>query len=153
MPDYFMHMGYMHWLGFAVLMLIIEILTGTGLFLWISACAAVVGGAAFLFASMSIEVQCLVFAVLIFVSFFLWKGILFTRTSHLPNKFVLNRRADQYIGRVFTLDSPLINGMGKIHVDDTVWRIQCEINLPAGSSVSVVGAEGIILVVKPTSQQ
>jgi hypothetical protein len=33
----------------------------------------------------------------------------------------LNRRGEQYVGRTFTLEEPIVNGHGKIRVDDSTW--------------------------------
>ncbi|HHO67888.1 MAG TPA: NfeD family protein, partial [Gammaproteobacteria bacterium] len=60
----------------------------------------------------------------------------------------LNRRGEQYIGRVFTLETPLVNGMGKIRIDDTTWKIEgpdCE----PGTRIRVTGVDGTILKVEP----
>ena len=53
--------------------------------------------------------------------------------SDAPN---LNRRSEQYVGRVFALHEPIVNGVGKIRVDDTIWRDYGE-DLPLGHKVRV----------------
>jgi membrane protein implicated in regulation of membrane protease activity len=58
----------------------------------------------------------------------------------------LNRRGDQYVGRVFTLDEPVINGFGKIRVDDTTWKIRGN-DCAAGARIRVVGVDGTTLLV------
>ena len=60
----------------------------------------------------------------------------------------LNRRADSYVGRQFTLTQPVIDGVGSLHVDDSQWRISGP-DLPAGSRVRVVAADGVTLRVEP----
>jgi membrane protein implicated in regulation of membrane protease activity len=40
-----------------------------------------------------------------------------------------------------------VDGVGKLHVDDTSWKISGA-NLPAGSHVKVVGVEGTMLKVE-----
>jgi membrane protein implicated in regulation of membrane protease activity len=59
----------------------------------------------------------------------------------------LNRRRRQYIRRTFTLDEPIVNGVGNLHMDDTTWRITGE-NMPAGQNITVVGVDGILLKVE-----
>ena len=56
----------------------------------------------------------------------------------------LNSRGAQYIGRIFTLTEPIINNSGVIHVDDSTWRIKGN-DLPAGTTVKVVGTDSVIL--------
>ena len=35
----------------------------------------------------------------------------------------LNRRAEALVGRVFTLEKPIVDGVGTVRIDDTVWRV------------------------------
>ena len=53
----------------------------------------------------------------------------------------LNRRAEGYVGRVFTLDKPIVDGIGTIRIDDTVWRVSGP-DCPAGSRVKIARADG-----------
>jgi membrane protein implicated in regulation of membrane protease activity len=48
------------------------------------------------------------------------------------------------VGRVFTLEKPIVNGVGTVKIDDTVWRVQGP-EAPAGSRVKIVDAEGASL--------
>ena len=43
----------------------------------------------------------------------------------------LNRRAEGYVGRAFTLEKPIVDGIGTIRIDDTVWRVSGP-DCPAG---------------------
>ena len=58
----------------------------------------------------------------------------------------LNKRADALVGRVFTLDKPIIDGAGTVRIDDTIWRVAGP-DTPAGSRVKVVQADGASLTV------
>ena len=61
----------------------------------------------------------------------------------------LNKRAESFIGRVFSLVEPIVDGEGKAKVLDSVWRVRGP-DAPAGARVRVtgVGAEGTTLVVE-----
>ena len=59
----------------------------------------------------------------------------------------LNRRSDALVGRVFTLDKPIMDGSGTVRVDDTIWRVSGP-DCPAGSKVKVVRADGASLTVE-----
>ena len=59
----------------------------------------------------------------------------------------LNRRAEGYVGRVFTLEKPIVDGVGTIRIEDTVWRVSGP-DLPARSRVKVAQADGADLVVE-----
>ena len=46
----------------------------------------------------------------------------------------LNKRAEALVGRVFTLEKPIIDGAGTVRIDDTIWRVAGP-DAPAGSRV------------------
>ena len=51
------------------------------------------------------------------------------------------------LGREFTLEAPIVNGVGKVDVDDSTWRVRGP-NLPAGSQIRVTRIDGVVLVVE-----
>jgi len=56
-------------------------------------------------------------------------------------------RGEQYVNRTFTLEEPVVNGQGKIKVDDSTWKIEgadCE----SGTKVRVTGVDGVVLKVE-----
>jgi len=59
----------------------------------------------------------------------------------------LNRRAEQYVGQSFTLKEPIVNGEGKIKVDDSTWKITGT-DIDAGETVRVIAVEGSTLIVE-----
>ena len=60
----------------------------------------------------------------------------------------LNRRGENLVGRLFTLDGPVAGGEGRVRVGDSVWRVIGP-DLPAGASVRVTRLDGATLVVEP----
>jgi inner membrane protein len=67
-----------------------------------------------------------------------------------PDLAFLNRRADAFVGRVFTLERPIVDGSGTIGIDDTVWRVTGP-DAPAGSKVKVTRVDGVALHVEPVA--
>ncbi len=137
---------FWHWLILAVGLIILEILLPGAYFLWIGVSAAVVGGAMFIFPDLPFLIQILFFAVLSLITALIYK------TNRRNNPVVtdvptLNRRGEHYIGRTFTLTEPIVNGTGKIKVDDSIWKISGE-NMQAGAEVRVVSVESTTLVVE-----
>jgi membrane protein implicated in regulation of membrane protease activity len=59
----------------------------------------------------------------------------------------LNLRASRLQGRTFVLSEPIVEGAGRVKIDDTVWQVRGP-DAPAGTRVTVTGAEGPILKVK-----
>jgi len=137
---------YWHWLILAVVLIILEILMPGAYFLWMGVSAAIVGGAMFVFPQMPILVQVLIFAVLSVITVVMYKSYR-KKNPFVTDEPALNRRGEQYIGRNFTLREPIVNGEGKIKVDDTTWKITGR-DIDAGETVRVVAVEGSTLVVE-----
>jgi len=97
------------------------------------------------------EYQLLTFSAIAVVSITLFRR--YQRANPVvTDQPALNRRGEQYIGRTFTLTEPLVNNIGVIRVDDSTWRINGD-DLPAGSTIKVVGAKGVILQVEAVKKQ
>jgi len=131
---------YWHWLILAVAMIILEILMPGAYFLWMGISAAVVGGAMFVFPQMSILVQVLIFAILSVITVMMYRSHR-KKNPVVTDEPALNRRAEQYIGQSFTLSEPIVNGEGKIKVDDSTWKVT-GVDMDAGELVHVVSVEG-----------
>lgn len=138
---------YWHWLGFGVFLAILDVLIGAHFILLWSGLAAVSAGLClYLVPSMGWEWQFLIFGLGVFMSLVVWRFYLkkMPRVSSAPH---LNRRADQYLGRDFTLEQGIVNGRGHMRVDDTQWRIEGE-DFPKGTRVKVVAVDGVVLKVE-----
>jgi membrane protein implicated in regulation of membrane protease activity len=105
-----------------------------------------VGGVIYLTPALAWEYQVLIFSVLSVVSILVWRKY-FRTMPEQTDEPALNRRGEQYVGRVFTLTDPVINSMGKIRVDDTTWKIRGE-DCAVGTRVEVTGVDGTILEVR-----
>ncbi|MBN8979656.1 MAG: NfeD family protein, partial [Rhizobiales bacterium] len=76
----------------------------------------------------------------------LWRH--FSKRNERPtDKPFLNRRAQGLVGREFTLEKPIVDGVGTVKIDDTVWRVSGA-DAPAGSRVKVIHADGASLKVE-----
>ncbi|MCH8977033.1 MAG: NfeD family protein [Proteobacteria bacterium] len=140
---------YWHWLIIAVALIILEILIPGAYFLWMGISAAIVGGAMFVFPQMPILVQILIYAVLSVITVVMYKSYR-KKNPLVTDEPALNRRGEQYIGRTFTLKEPIVNGEGKIIVDDTTWKV-AGMDMLAGMTVRVVAVEGSTLKVENTT--
>jgi len=135
-----------HWWVLAIVLLILEALAPGAAFMWIGVAAGIVG-VVFWVVPISWETQFTLFAALSVLSIVGW---LLYRQRHpvaqspLP---MLNRRMERYVGTVLTLDNPIVNGTGQVHMKDTLWTVKGP-DLPAGSKVRVVGYDGPVLKVE-----
>ena len=135
----FFEITYWHWWIVAAVLMVLEVLVpGTFFFLWVGIAAVITGWLAWIFPTMSLEVEIVLFAILSVVSAVVWR----LYVKHYPTKTDrpnLNLRVNQYIGRIFTLENPIVNGYGKVKVDDSTWKISGE-DCPAKTRVSTAGS-------------
>lgn len=137
---------YWHWWVFGLVLLVAEMLLPTGfVLLWIGASAIIVGALSWLL-PLNWEIELVLFSVLSLGSFLVWKK--FRPAAQESDQPMLNRRGQSYIGRNFTLREPIVNGVGKLRVDDSQWRITGP-DVPAGTQVRVTRADGATLHVEP----
>jgi membrane protein implicated in regulation of membrane protease activity len=139
-------LSHWHWLILAVALVILEVFAPGAFFLWLGIAAGVVGALVYVMPSLGWEYQVLIFSLLSVISIVMWRRFFRTEPADTDQP-TLNRRGEQYIGRTFTLTEPIVNGLGKIHVDDTTWKIHGKDCAP-GSQVKVTGVDGTILNVK-----
>jgi membrane protein implicated in regulation of membrane protease activity len=139
-----MDLLFWHWFVVGLVLLIAEVLLGTGYFLiFVGAAALIVGVVAWAVPGVvGWEAQLVLFGVLSIASFFVWRR--FSPGNPESDQPALNRRGHSYVGRTFTLTLPVVNGIGTLHVDDSQWRISGA-DAPAGTQVKVVAVDGATL--------
>jgi inner membrane protein len=145
MLAWFVSLGPWNWFILAVLLFVLELLTPGVFMLWLGLAAAVIGVVASAVV-LTWQVQLIAFAVLAVVLVPAWRHFAGKAENPVDNPF-LNRRAEGYVGRVFTLDRPIVDGVGAVRIDDTVWRVNGP-DCPAGSRVRVARANGADLLVE-----
>lgn len=136
-------MTFWGWYIVALVLVILEVFAPGAFFLWIGISAAITGTLLWIIPSMGWQYQLIVFAVFSVVSIITWRSIARNRPTP-SDQPALNRRGEQYVGRVFTLGEPVINGIGKLTVDDSTWKIEGK-DCDAGTRVRVAGVDGVIL--------
>ncbi len=136
------------WWAFAAGLLLIEVLAPGFFFLWFAAAALVMGFVLLLVPGFRWEWQLICFAVLGVAALWGGRAIFKRRPLRVTDQPNLNRRGEGYVGRQLTLAEAISNGYGWAKVDDGRWRVSGP-DLPAGSHVRVVAAEGATLKVAP----
>ena len=126
---------------------VIEIAVPAMVCIWLAAAALGVAAISWRYPGLAWEHQALIFAALAIASVALGRTA-FSHTRASASGRHLNRRGESYIGRMFTLDGAIIDGRGRLRVDDTVWLVAGP-DLPAGTRVRVTGAENTLLRIEP----
>lgn len=141
---------FWHWWILALGLIIAEVLLPGTFFLWMGVAALVLGLLAWLIPSMGWEVQVMLFAIFSMIAIVAWKK--WQRKHPVESEQpLLNRRGEQYIGRLFTLEAPIENGFGKVRVGDTLWRVQGD-EAAAGTRVRVTAVDGVVLLVESAEE-
>jgi membrane protein implicated in regulation of membrane protease activity len=139
-------LGTWNWLIVGVVLMGIETFAPGVFMLWLGIAALIVGLLTFTI-NWSWQTQIIVFAILSIAMVPLWRH--FSKRNEKPtDKPFLNKRAQGLIGRVFTLEKPIVDGAGTVKIDDTVWRVSGS-DAPAGSRVKIIHADGASLRVGP----
>ena len=145
MSEMFVTLGSWNWLIFGVLLMALELLAPGVFLFWLGLAALLVGLLSFAI-DLSWQTQLLLFAVFAACAVPLWRRLALSGKAASQSNPFLNKRADALIGRVFTLEKPIIDGSGTVRIDDTIWRVAGP-DAPAGSRVKVVHADGASLTV------
>ena len=134
-----------HWLTGAVIIIVLEMLMGTYYLLWVGFAAAVTALVQWMF-GIGWHVQFIVFFIFSLISVVAWHYYSKNNpeVDTMPN---LNKRGHQYIGRTFNLSHAIVNGVGKINVDDSTWKVGGE-DMEVGTRIEVVDIRSTILKVK-----
>lgn len=146
--NFFSQLGNWNWFIAGGLLLALEVMVPGTFMLWLGL-AAIATGVVGWIVSMSWQIQIVLFAILSVISVLLGRRFYPTAITETDKPF-LNRRADAFVGRTFTLDEPIVSGTGRVRVDDTTWRVSGP-DCPAGTKVRVERVDGAMLIVAKAS--
>ncbi len=148
----FLQLNYWHWWMLALALLVLEFLAlGTfgSFFLWPAIAAVTIGFLTLLFPMLSVEYQILILAMISVVSVVVGRVYLGKHPLGTDEPF-LNRRGAELVGRIYPVSESIVNGVGRIFVDDSSWRVEGP-DCPIGTPVKVISAGSVRLKVKPVS--
>ena len=134
------------WIVLGIVLITVELVIPAAFFLGLGAAALIVGLILLAVPELDLAAQLLFFSAFALISIVLAKRFVKNR-AHESEQPLLNLRGHQYVGRKFTLEEPIVNGQGKIRVDDSTWKINgtdCDV----GVVVTVTGVDGVVLQVE-----
>ena len=140
--DFIRQLGPWAWVIAGLILLGLEVLAPGNVFVWFGVAALITGGLA-LFASFGWQTEFLVFVLLAVILVVAGRRY-FARGPSVSEQPFLNQRAAGQVGRTFILAEPIVGGHGRIRIDDSLWRVSGP-NLPSGTKVRVVAADGAVL--------
>ncbi|WP_029013760.1 NfeD family protein [Niveispirillum irakense] len=137
-------MIFWYWWCLALALAALEMFIPGAAFLWVAGAAALTGIIAWVLPDMALAVELVLFGVLAALAYALSRRFMPRGREDGPAS-TLNRRAEQYVGHIFTLETALSGGRGRVHVGDTLWPVTAEEDLPAGAKVRVVAVDGALM--------
>lgn len=142
-------MGWSQWLILGVILLVIEVITGTTYGLWVAAAALIVGVLT-LVLPIAWPVQFILFFVLsialLVLGHFYLRPLIMGKTDEDDD---LNDRAKAMVGMRVKAIADFETGLGRVQVGDTQWRAEMENgNALAGQELRVLSVKGTTLVVE-----
>ncbi len=147
MVDYLAGLGVWNWFIVGAVLLALEVLVPGTFMLWLGLSAITVGLIS-LAVVWSWQAQVIAFSVLSIGSIVVWRWLTPKGSDEAAPQPFLNRRSESFVGRVFTLEKPIVDGNGAVRIGDTIWMVRGP-DTPAGARVKVTAAEGGTLVVAP----
>jgi membrane protein implicated in regulation of membrane protease activity len=146
MLDYLVSLGGWNWFILGALLLLVEVIAPGTFMLWLGLSAVLVGLVS-LVVVWAWQFQFATFGILAIASILFWWRLGPPSEEANAQPF-LNRRAEGFVGREFTLEKPIVDGSGTVRIGDTFWLVSGP-DVPAGSRVRVTNTDGGTLVVAP----
>src|SRR5215218_5741606 len=115
------NLGPWSWVILGVVLMGLEVVAPGAFLLWFGL-AAVLTGLVDWALHLSWQMSALVFAVLSVGAVLLGRAVTRNRDEEGGGRPALNRRGQSLVGHIFTLDSPIEAGCGRIRVGDSFWR-------------------------------
>ena len=117
MVPFIVSLGAWNWVIVGAILLALELAVPGAFMMWLGLAAILVGVISFA-VDWSWQAQFVAFAVFTAASVPLWRRFARKVEPQLESPF-LNRRTEALIGRVFTLEKPIVDGVGTVRIDDT----------------------------------
>lgn len=142
-----MRWDVMAWAAIALILIAAETMVPGAFMLWMGFAAAAVFLVVLVMPGLSILTQVSLFVVLSVIAVLVYRTW-FRKHERPSDRPLLNRRAEQLVGRTVSLDQSIVGGRGRVKLDDAYWVVEGP-DLVAGTPVRVVGSDGMTLKVQP----
>ena len=134
------------WAAVTLLLFAAEAIAPGAFMLWLGFAAAAVFLGVLVVPGIPLLAQAGAFVVLSFVSIQVYRRW-FRGREPQSDRPALNRRTAALVGQVVVLRDAIANGRGRVQIADAYWTVSGP-DLPAGTSVRVVGADAMNLQVE-----
>jgi len=132
------------WWALALLLLAAEALVPGVFLLWLGLAAGGTAVLKLLLPGMTPVAQWMVFSLLSLVSVGVAWRIRRSSSAKATDQPLLNQRSAQLVGRVYPLDTAIVNGRGRLKIGDAYWHVEGP-DIVAGVRVRIVGVQDMVL--------
>lgn len=139
---------FWYWWILGAALLLFEIFAPGVFFIWMALAAGIMGLVAWAFPELAFSLQLLLFSLLTFLMVLAARYWFRAHPIQSDQPF-LNQRLRAIVGQSFRLNAAIQDGVGKIQVEGTPWRVHGP-DLPAGTKVRVVAVDGMRIEVEET---
>ena len=148
-------MTYIEWAALGTFLALLELFVPGVYLVWFGLAGLLLSGLTY-FYEISLMWQLIWFsissAILAGIGFSVYRKVLKRETEH-ENYPHLNDLASQYVGKIVTLQTNVVDNEAKVKVGDTVWLAKSETPMKAGDKAKVIGVEkGVVLIIEPTTK-
>ena len=143
-----MTLVFWYWWALAAVLLVFEILLPGVVFMFLAFGAAASGVFLLVVPALSLELQLFVFAVVAVASAVVLRPTFKRLQKGRVQDESLNARGVAMVGRTIVLDSPILNGRGRVKVGDGSWTVTGP-DMAVGARVRVTAVNGTELAVEP----
>lgn len=149
MDQLFSHVVYWTWWIIGIFLVILEISAPGTYFLWMGISAGIVGVILYIVPELAWELQLTIFAVLSVVTVLISRKYL---QKNGEDQSTLSQRGKRYIGMTVVVEEPIENDIGKVRIEDTLWRAAGQ-DAPKGNKVRIIGIDGATFQVERVSAE
>lgn len=142
-------MVFWYWWAAAAVLLVFEMLLPGVVFMFVAAGAAVAGFFLLVVPGLSLELQLFLFGLVSVISAVVLRPTLKRLQRGRAQDETINARGASLVGRTIVLDAPILNGRGRVRIDDGSWTVTGP-DMAAGARVRVTAVNGTELAVEPS---
>ncbi len=143
-------MVFWYWWAVAAVLLVFEMLLPGVVFMFVAAGAAAAGFFLLVVPGLSLELQLFVFGLVSVISAVVLRPTLKRLQRGRAQDETINARGSSLVGRTIVLDAPILNGRGRVRIDDGSWTVTGP-DMVAGARVRVTAVNGTELAVEPSA--
>ena len=132
---------FWYWWALAAVLLVFEMLLPGVVFLFVAVGAAVAGAVVLVAPGLSLELQLVIFAVGAVASAAALRPTLRRLQEGRTAEPTMNARGQSVVGRIVVLDTPILNGRGRVSVGDGSWSVTGP-DMVSGARVRVTAVTG-----------